>query len=232
MATRLYIDRDGFNPSPDSFTPSLQGSWGSDLTQTYCLAPAGHSELQNSTFLTRSVNTNSSAGTIAHAMCYSPPMQSTHTWDVGIQCGMMIRCKEASSTQNCYTQFYFGIISNDGANLRILFGFCKDNVEMATSLVSRINGSAYNNIVPSSYVSVPGDRIFCEIGWDKDGAVAGNISMQYGYSDSSGDLSGDGDSGVQNPYLDLPNVTITFDPEGTTYSTGDPNGLMLRGVGT
>lgn len=230
MATRLYIDRDGFNPSPNAFTPSLQGTWGSDFTQTYCLAPAGHAELQNSTFLTRSVNTSSSAGTIAHAMSYSPPMQTTHTWDVNVLSLFNIRCQEASTTQNCFMQVYWGIISNDGANLRILFGFLKDNTEMSTSLVSRLNGSAYNNIVPSSYVSVPGDRLFVEWGWDKDGAVAGNISMQYGYSNSSGDLSGDGDSGVQNPWAEFSH-DIVFDNEGTVYGA-DPNGLMLRGIGT
>lgn len=225
MATRCYIGA-AVTFSPTDFNPSLQGSWGADFHADYYLAPAGHGSLSTHSFTTRSVNTNSSAATIGHAICVSPPLATAVSWSSSTDLTCTWRCSEASTSQNTFQQFYWGLISNDGSTVLAISNLEKGATEYSTSLVSRTRTDADCGF---SYTSAPGDRLFVEIGWDKDGAVSGSIGHQYGYSTTSGDLVGDGDSGIQNPWCEWSN-DFTFDAEGTTY--GDiRKQLMLMGVG-
>ena len=227
MATRFYIDRNGFSPSP-SFTPTVQGSWGSDLSATYGLAPAGHSSLTTSTSLIRTVNTSSSAGTICHAICYSPPLSAVFDIVASDDVIATWRASEEFLTQNTFQQFYWGVCSNDGSIIHTISNLEKGATEFSTSLVSRTRTDADSG---NTYDTIPGDRIFLEIGWDKDGAVAGDISIAYMYSTSAGDLVGDGDAGIQNPWFEYGFHTFTFDEEGTLYGATTPQ-RMMTGLGS
>lgn len=153
-------------------------------------------------------------------------MAGSYTWDNTQLLDFNIRIQEALSTQNCFTEWVFGIINNDGSAVQWATNGMKDNTEASTSLCARINNGGYTPS-PASYNSVPGDRIFVELGWDKDGAVAGDISMQYGKVGST-DLGTGTDCNANNPYINISN-TVTFDPEGTEY--GSSSKLMLLGVG-
>lgn len=228
MATRLYVYRSStFSPSPNAFTPSVQGSWGSDFSVVYpCGVDGAFSD--DGSFLSRSVNTSSSAGTIVHALCYSPPMQSTHLWSLAVGVDFNFRISEASTSQNCFLMNVLGVVGNDGT-LKWVTSNMKDNTEASTSLCARLNNAGYS--ASADYTNVPGDRVFFEVGWDKDGAVSGNITISYGKSGST-DLGTGTDCNVNNPWVDLSH-TITFDPEGTTYDTvSNTNQLMMMGCGT
>ncbi len=229
MATRLYLMRDGTPP----VTPSSPwGTWNNESFVVYQADPAATAVDDTSAYLTRTVPTGSTASTYVHAIGISPPMQSTHAWGSATAIATW-RCFEELSTMNVFQQFYYGIISNDGTILRAISSLEKGATEFpvcsgacdSTDLLSRTRTDAANGM---SYTNVPGDRIFFEWGWDKDAAIAGDVGIQYGYSDTAGDLSGDGDAGVQNPWFEVSH-TVTFDPEGTSY--GSSSKLMLMGVG-
>lgn len=227
MATTLYIDRNGFTATPDAFTPTMQGPWDADFSAIYRLAPAGHADLTTSTSLIRTVTTSSSAATVAHALCYTPPMQTTHLWSTAVGCNFVCRISEALSTMDVFAGFTLGVVSNSGV-LKWETSILKDNSEAPTSLASRNNAGGYT--ASADYTSIPGDRMFIEVGWDKDAAIAGDVSIPYMYSTTAGDLtSTDGDTGVQNPWLSVSH-TITFDVEGTTYGTN--KNLMMMGCGS
>lgn len=226
MATTLYIYRSStFTPDP-SFTPSVRGTWNSDFSVIYPLSPSGGAFSDDGSFLTRTVGTNSSAATVVHALCYTQPMAGSYTWDNTQALDFNIRISEEFTTQNAFTQWVFGIINNDGTTVKWQTSGMKDNTEASTSLCARINNAGYTPS-PASYNSVPGDRIFVELGWDKDGAVSGDISMQYGKVGST-DLGTGTDCTANNPYITIGN-TVTFDAEGTEY--GSTSRLMLLGVG-
>lgn len=229
MATTLYYDRGTFAPTP-SFTPVVQGVWDSDFSITVNLAPDTHASLTPVGFLTRSVNTNTSAATIVHCIAYSPPMQTTHLWSTALSCNWVARISEEFTTQNCFTLWNIGVCNNDGSIIRWQTSNMKDASEASTTLSSRNNAGSYS---AGTYTNVPGDRIFVELGWDKDGAVSGSIALSYGYSTTAGNLSTtDGDTGIQNPWISIGHDVI-FDPEGTTYSSStDSNQLMMMGIGT
>lgn len=226
MATRLYNQRQqtftGFTPPTAS-----NGTWGSDLLVCYPMDPTATAIDDASGFLTRTVATSASAATICHAIFISPPMQTTHDW-TSATCIWTTRCSEAFTTQNVFQQFYWGIISNDGATMEAFSALEKGATEFSTSLVSRTRTDAGGG-AGVAYTNVPGDRLYIEVGWDKDAAVSGDVSIQYGYSDTAGDLLGDGDAGVQNSWVEFSH-TVTFDPEGTVY--GSTPLRMLMGIGT
>lgn len=223
MATRMYINRAAYAPTP-SFTPTVQGTWGADYTQTYNLAPVGHASLVASGFLTRSVSTNSSAATTVHALCYSPPISAAITFDSTTDLTVNHRAREASSYMNVFQQFYWGIVSNDGSILRALSNLEKGATEYSTS-TSILSRQRVDADCGFTYTTEPGDRLFVEVGWDKDAAISGRVYHQYGYSTSSGDLLGDGDTSAQNPWCEWSN-DFTFDAEGTTYGS-TPSRLMM-----
>jgi hypothetical protein len=231
MATRLYNQVDtAFSPFTISATT---GTWGSDSFVVYKADPTA-TAVDDAAYLTRSINTSSSAGTVCHGIYISPPMQSTHAWGSATAI-WTVKARENSSTMNVFQMFYWGIISNDGATIQALsslekgateFPVCAVSGSCANSdLFSRTRTDATNGM---SYTNIPGDRIYVEVGWDKDGAVSGNVGLQYGYSNTAGDLLGDGDSGVQNSWFEV-SENVTFDAEGTVY--GSQSRLMLMGVG-
>ena len=230
MATRLYFYRSStFSPSPNSFTPvynSLSFTWDYDFSVTYPMDIHGGALSDDASFLTRTVTTNSSAGTVCHAIGVTRPMAGSYTWDNTQFLDFNIRISEALSTQNCYTNWAFGILNNDGTVAWATNGM-KDNTEAGTSLCARINNAGYTPS-PASYTSVPGDRIYVEVGWDKDGAVSGDISMQYGKVGTT-DLGTGTDCNANNPYIEISN-TVTFDAEGTVY--GSSKQLMTMGCGS
>lgn len=231
MATRMYFMRDG----TPAFTPaSANGSWNNESFVVYQIADSTNAVDDTSAYLTRSVPTGSTASTYCHAIGISQPMQSTHDW-TSATCIITYRCFEELSTMNVFQQFYWGILSNDGTIMRAFSSLEKGATEFpvcsgacsSADLVSRTRTDASGG-AGVAYTNVPGDRLYIEWGWDKDAAVSGDIGIQYGYSATAGDLSGDGDTGVQNMWAEWSH-TVIFDPEGTTY--GQTSRLMLMGVG-
>lgn len=226
MATRMYNYRSStFSPSPSSFTPTLQGTWDSDFSVVYPMAIHGGLS-DDASFLRRSVSTAASAATIGHAIWVSPPMQSTHDW-TSATCVWTARVDEALATQNTFQQFYWGIYSNDGSIVRAKSALEKGATEFPTTAASRTRTDAGGG-AGVAYTNVPGDRLFVEVGWDKDAAISGSIGISYGKVGTS-DLVGDGDTGTTNGWVEFSH-TVTFDPEGTFY--GRIPQLMMTGCGT
>ncbi len=224
MATRLYNQRrgDSFSFTP-AFTPTPTAAWTNDTEVVYHMDPTA-TAIDDTAFLTRTVPSGAVSGTTCHAIFISPPLQSTHVWDAAT-CIWTTRCIEALSTQDVFQQFYWGLYSHDGLTRRCTSTLEKGATEWPTTLISRTRTDASPGF---SYTNVRGDRLYVEVGWDKDAAISGDISIQYGYSDTSGDLSGDGDTGVQNSWVEFSH-DVTFDPEGIVYGT---KLLMLMGCGT
>ena len=135
-----------------------------------------------------------------------------------------MRVQEEFSTQNVFQQSYWGFMENDGTRINTS-ALDKGLTEWSTTLISRTRTSGETH----TYTNIPGDRIFVELGWDKDAAISGDIRMQFGYIASAGDLLGDGDAGVQNPWVEFSN-NVVFDNEGTTY--GGNKNLMMMGCGS
>ncbi len=225
MATRMYIDRNGYTPTP-SFTPIVRNTaWNSDSSLTYTLAPAGHASLTVASSLIRTVATTASAATIVHALCYSPPMQGSYSFNAATTYTLVHRILEATLTMDVFAQFVVGCVNNAGV-AQVWTGLIKDGTEASTTSTSRTNTSTGSMI----YTSSPGDRIFIEMGWDKDAAISGNVSIPYMYSTTAGDLDNtDADTGVQNLWFET-SMNITFDAEGTTY--GGNKNLMMMGCGS
>lgn len=229
MATVFYIPRDtAFAPSPDSFTPAIEGTWQNDFAITYWLAAAADAIDDTSAYLLRTISSAAVAETYVHGLAYSWPMQTTHAWTTAVTCNFVCGCSEGLSTMNAFTLWNLGVISNDGATVHWQTSNMKDGSEMPTSTASRNNNAGYT--AGADYTNVPGDRVFVEFGYDKDAAVAGDLTQRFGYSDTAGDLTTtDGDTGVQNSWFQVSH-TITFDPEGTVYPEGQSR-FMLMGVG-
>jgi hypothetical protein len=220
MATRLYFPRDpGFTASPDAFTPTPVGTWTNDTEVVYPLLPASMAS-DDGSYLSRFVASGAVSGTTCFAIFVSPPLSAAYDW-TGVTMTWTIRCQEEFSTQNVFQQSYWGFKANDGTDINLTASLDKGLTEWSTSLVSRTRTSADT----ISYTNAPGDRVFVEVGWDKDAAISGDIRMQFGYIASAGDLVGDGDAGIQNGWVEFSN-NVVFDAEGTTY--GDvPSRLML-----
>ncbi len=225
MATRLYIDRNGFTPTP-SFTPIVRNTaWTSDVSLAYTLAPAGHASLTTSTSLIRTVTSAAVTGKAVHALCYSPPMQASYAFGAGVTYKLVHRLLETVLTMDVFATFVVGLVSNDGTTAYNWSALIKDGVEATTTSTSRTNGATGS----LSYTTAPGDRLFIEIGWSKDGAIAGDVSLPYMYSTTAGDLADtDADTLVKNLWFET-SLNIVFDPEGTTY--GSTPQRMMTGLG-
>jgi hypothetical protein len=222
MATRLYNQRQS---TFTAFTPTPQGTWGdTSLYVVYPMNVTATAVHDAGGYLTRTVTTAATAVTLCHAIFVSPPLSAGGTITAADDVTINYRCIEAGTTQNVFQQFYWGIYSNTGT-LKGISALDKGATEYATTLISRTRTDVDSGL---SISFVPGDRLFVEWGWDKDGAVAGDVSIQYGYSNTAGDLLGDGDTGVQNSWVEWA-ANFTFDPEGTVY--GVNNSLMMTGFG-
>jgi hypothetical protein len=153
-------------------------------------------------------------------------MQAGYTWDAAtFDC--VVRLAQ-SVDANTFFMYYVGIISNTGT-MKFMTTLEKDGVDnvVSTTAASRRNQMTAGKLVGDS---IAGDRIFVEIGQDKDSATTTDLRMAFYYNSGGSDLSTtDGDTGVDNLWLET-SLDIVFDPEGTTY--GGNKSLMLMGHGT
>lgn len=231
MAINLYFSTNTFTP----YSAGPVNTW--DNTSSYIngyLAPAGNAYLGNPGLAT-TTKTIATAQTVLFGIFTSPPMDSSVTsitMDNTFNCNMVVRAAESGANANAFTLWTVGITSEDGLTLRWYTSLMKDNSEVPTSLAaiaSRNNGSGYTN-TPASYTCQEGDRIFVEIGMDKDGASSFDIAMSLGYNSGGVDLSTtDGDTGADNPYATV-EYSFAFKAESTP-ATGIPNQMMMTGCG-
>lgn len=229
MATRMamYRDQDPATVMSPTFTPTAYGSWGADFAQYYALAPDGY--YANGSVLGRTINTAAVSSTYLHAVCISPPIPAGVTFTAGSTTWQFVfRCREASSSHNCFMCAYISLLENDGT-LIDTSSLITDDTEFAVSAstyTSR-NRAAATISGLSTYTTLGGERIQFEIGMDKQAAVSGIIAMSHGYS---GTFMTASDAATTNsPWLEC-SETWTFDPEGTTYNQSTSK-LMLMGVG-
>ncbi len=233
MATRLYFGN--LDVASSVFQPGLSditwgtteyGTWSSSSSTENYLAPHGHPSIAAYGGVVRNLPTGASTSQILRCQAVSPPMQAGYVWDTSTWSTV---CRQAQSVDaNTFMMFYVGIISNTGT-LKFMTTLEKDGVDNAisTTAASRHNAMAAGKLVGTS---VPGDRIFVEIGQDKDSATSSDLRMSFFYNSGTGDFTTtDGTTTVLNQWLET-NLNIVFDNEGTTYGSV-PNQLMMQGCG-
>lgn len=228
MATRLYygnldIVSTDYSPNVDL---APRKTWGSESVTECYLAPAGHANLTTYSGVVRNLPTGASSGTICRCVAVSPPLAAGYTWDSATF--RQVSRHAQSVDANTFMMYYVGIINNDGTTIKFSTTLEKEGGDHAISTTA---ASKTNDMVAGKLVgdSIAGDRIFVEVGDDKDSATSTDLRMAFLYSTTAGDLSTvEGDTGVQNLWLET-SLNVTFDPEGTVY--GSTSKLMLMGVG-
>ncbi len=199
--TRLYLTRTAFTV----VNPGTIGTWGSSVKSIYNL---GLTNPAASSFLT-STYTGYGLGTVLFRQFITPPLAAGIAFTAASTFNMVFRSSESSTSANAYQLFHVSIVSEDGLTIRAQFSSNeKDGTEFSTVLTARAN---LNTGGLGTYTTVAGDRLVLELGWDQDASGSYSVSMSIG--NTSTDLSGDGDTGVQNPYLDTSN-TLTLDAGG------------------
>lgn len=230
MATRMYFGNfdvlgTAYNPDPGF---ASRGTWGSSSNTQCYLAPTGHASIIAYAGFVRNLVTAAAAGTIVRCKAISPPLSAGVVWDTATF--TMVSRHAQSVDANTFHMYYVGILSNTGA-LKFMTLLEKDAINHAISITA---ASMTNSMLAGKLVgtSVAGDRLFVEIGDDKDSAIASDLRMAFLYSKTSGDLSTvEGSTTVANLWLET-SLNVTFDAEGTTYGSGGNNSLMTMGCGS
>jgi roadblock/LC7 domain-containing protein len=197
MATRFYLTRQSYTV----INPGTLGTWGSSVKSIYKLAQTG--DTADGAYL-NSTYTGYGAGTVLFRQYISPEMSAGIVFNGSTTYELCIRMSESSTAANAYGQWALGIVSEDGTTSYFSPLTTKDSTEMATSLTARSN-TITGGI---SYTTVAGDHLVLEVGWDQDAATGYSIVMSNGFLETT-DLSGDGDTGTDDPWFETSN-TITF----------------------
>lgn len=227
--TKLYVNTAGFSPTP-SFTPTAHAAW--DNTASATVMGLDVSTQADTSYVNYTADNGATAAQVCRVIAVSPPLSSSgHLWSTAVNCSWNVKACENALTQNAFTLWSLGVLSNDGSSVLWQTSLMKDGSEVpATTPASRLNNAGYT--ATANYTSVVGDRVFVELGWDKDAAIAGNLTITLGYVAANGDLSTvDGNTGSTNSFIDITTHTLTFSAEGATTPTGF-NGLMMMGMGT
>ena len=195
MATRFYLTR----TLHTTINPGTLGTWGSSVKAIYNM------ELPNpgaSSFLS-SLYTGYGQGTVLFRQFISPEMSPGIVFDGTTTYNLVMRHSESSTSANAFQQWALSIVDDTGATSYFSALTVKDSTEFGTSLAARSNTQTGG----ITYTTVTGDRLVLEVGWDQDGSGSYTITNSLG--NTSTDLSGEGDTGVQNPWFETSN-TITF----------------------
>lgn len=136
-----------------------------------------------------------------------------------------MRSQEQSISRNIFAASIVYVVSNDGGTIRgtiIDDSFGNSDLEWATSLTARL--FPWNGLARTSVTAFDWDRIVYEVGYSTNASAAdGTATMNYG-DDAAADISGPGDTGADNPWLDFGAVITFMNPVG--------NRLMMMGHGT
>lgn len=218
MATRLYLGRKSFS----IIDPGVLGAWDFSYRQRY-----GMFNSKQSTALATSTITGVSATQKTLMRQYiSPPMQAGITFDYDTDDWIYLaRYQQSSLAMDTYPAIFLSLTNSVGVprgfNLS-LFGAGVGGTEFATSLSAR----GYSHVAgtssgTSSITTNLGDRWVLEVGWYKSSgpSVSGSVGINLG-DNAANDLSGVGDTGADNPYLET-SVNITFVAEGSLPTDGD-----------
>lgn len=206
MATRFYMSADSFS----SATTTARGSWGATVTDhvyrwMYDTNPGDEGFVLESYGVT--------SGTRRFRTFISEVMDSGVVFDSSTTWTWVNRYGQSSSAANTFSAFFVSIISEDGNTLRESFSALeKDGTEITTSTTTPTSRTNINT-GGISYTTVAGDRVQLEVGWDKDGTGTHTIVTSRGNASGTDLSSTDGDSDIQNPWMEC-SVTIAFGGDG------------------
>lgn len=217
MATRLYLGRKSFS----NIDPGvLGGSWDYSYRQRYGM----FTSKQNTAFATSTISGVSATQNTLMRQYISPPMQAGITFDYDVDSWTFLaRYQQSSTAMDCYPSINFQITNSVGVMVGYGFeakGAGLGGTELGTSLSAR--GYSIPSIADTrTYTTSLGDRLVLEVGWQKQSgpSVTGSVGINLGDSGAN-DLSGVGDTGVDNPYFET-SVNITFVAEGSLPTDGD-----------
>ena len=207
MATRLYLGKSSFT----AIDPGTLGSWGFNYRQRYKMEPTK----QNTAFSTYTITGMSTSATTLMRQFITRPMDAGVTFTSSTTWTFTCRYSESSTALNIFPRIYGSIVSQTGIPRGYTFT-AQGGTEFATSLTARqISFSG----LTGSYAVQAGDRIVLEVGWNKTASTSGNASISLG-DNASNDLSGSGDTGVDNPWFEI-SEDITFQAESAAPTEGD-----------
>lgn len=211
MATRIYLPSSGAAPITPAYSASWYGAASARLGRI--LASLAHGATAQTT---ASHDDNSSAArTFYFGQWISPPLtaQTIHAQTVGVS----IKVSETSTSNLNYLYWIIRVVQSDGVTYRgTLVGYNADDNVAPTTIASR-----YDSATSSELAVSLGDRIVIEVGMGGDPPGGGNhdTSMIFG-DDATNDLAAsDGDTDIDNCWIDFGTDTISFLTTSTITAT-------------
>jgi hypothetical protein len=169
--------------------------------------------------------THTIGGTSGHDILmrqwWSAPLTPGQTMANTDTLSYVIRTQESNALANCFV--FFGLnfwVESIGASWN---GGYYGATETATTLVSKARTAS---AMPYTFTTQAGDRVFIELGYQKNSTVSYTNSFRIGDTGATDLTLVDGTATDNVPWVEY-SRTLTFEPEA-----GNSNQLMMTGVGT
>lgn len=204
VPTRLYLPKSALS---SAISPTPDAAWEdtSILVRSKCSTTKLGDAISNVIFS----DSDDTDKDILYQQWISAPLTAGQTITGSQTITACCRVREDLGTNNLFFTLGIRVLASDGSTVRkTVLAVTRDDVEAPTTIASRYYSGTS---AATDYTTVSGDRLVIEFGMggDPDAASTHDSRMSFGDSGASDLDASDGDTGTDNPWVELSD-TLTF----------------------